>query len=229
MYLRHLQSPVAVLVGKVVLVVLVVALVTTEKEAEASTEHIYKILYEGTQMISASYTFQGRLSKIMCSSTCHQRQVSCWVFTWDLITYDCHLLVNLTALITLAPAPASLLTYYVYTHNHLTYFRTPSSGTWQAGETACQAKGGHLGVPPDSTYAFVLHHLFQADILFMGIKRKGTSTTWLDLDGNPIKQFPAWYPGEPNDLNGNQNILVSWTGLSSDYWDYEIFYGVCSH
>lgn len=103
---------------------------------------------------------------------------------------------------------------------------TQTKADWNQGKLNCDLLGGKMGVPFSTNHAYVLHHVFDADILYIGIRRRTLSSPWLDMDDHEIIPHLDWYDGEPNSLSG-QFYLASWEGLLSDLSDSDSYQALC--
>ncbi|KAG7159558.1 putative C-type lectin fold-like, partial [Homarus americanus] len=173
----------------------------------------FKLLYKGEEMIDATYTYHGYLSRIVCAMKCYQ-ETRCWVYTWDTVSRECQHMNEISSVIKIKSAAVSLYTYYVAgTDNYLMYL-TPLSYTWSQGKVKCEVLGGRMALPSDTSYTLVLHHVFQDTVFFIGMWRaKDNMNVWYDLRGEVIVSHPLWVPGQPDNFVGDEFVVAAVNGV----------------
>merc|ERR1719312_2037232 len=89
-----------------------------------------------------------------------------------------------------------------------------NSMTAAAAQLACQNAGGRLAKAVDhaalSTY---LNANYAGQNFWLGASDVDTEGNWLWFSGGAVDNS-IWYPGEPNNANGNEDCMVWWGGVT---------------
>ena len=95
-----------------------------------------------------------------------------------------------------------------------------SAGNWEMARAAAEGMGGHLvTITSAAENDFVRPMLIDGyfNVYLLGGFRVGNEWHW--VTGEPWG-YANWYPGEPNNANGNEIYLASWVtpGTWNDVW-----------
>ncbi|KAK7014820.1 hypothetical protein SK128_026004 [Halocaridina rubra] len=185
-------------------------------------------IYDGGTKINASYTSRQAFSRACCTAIC-QSIPGCWLFTWDTATVECSIPTTLQSVITTATASPTLQSYYVSSINGKTINKSLMQGSWHQVKTSCELLQGSLYLPPDSSYSFVLHHVFGIGKFWTGMYREASvESLWYSMDGHFVSQRPDWMPGQPNNHMGSQYYTMVVDGYLYDmHYDADTIYGLC--
>nr|XP_045622116.1 uncharacterized protein LOC123772793 [Procambarus clarkii] len=202
-------------VAPLLLKVVLVGCVSGRCLADGSS--IYKLLYPGGSKIIANYTSQGSLSRVRCALKCSQL-TACCVYTWDSISQECQLLEALpTSAVSLTPAGASLETYYKAGQNNRQVTLGKQNTVWRNAKPLCEAMGGRLALPIDYSCRRIIHFIFNAPQLLVGMWRQPLITgVWYDMENHVITTNMAWKPTQPNGVSTDEACIFSEYGLLVD-------------
>ncbi|KAK7021940.1 hypothetical protein SK128_022693 [Halocaridina rubra] len=176
----------------------------------------YKLLYNGGLKINGAYTTYQTPSKASCAAICINKY-GCWVFTWDSSKNDCQLLTVLTTAVQTISATSTIQTYYASNIDGKNIIKTTTTGSWLQGNNTCTSMGGRLFLPPDTTFSYILSHVYNAISFHVGMYRLISDTNvWYNMDGETSFPQPEWLPGEPNNANGAEIYGIIYNGLVAD-------------
>ena len=102
----------------------------------------------------------------------------------------------------------------------------PISVTWDQARSNCLAQGGDLATIEDSTDQSTIQNKFPqwlvgAKGIWIGYNDRVSESSWAWADGTSLS-YTNWYPGEPNDANGEDCVAI-YNGPWNDYpCDYKI-------
>ncbi|KAK7076898.1 hypothetical protein SK128_001713 [Halocaridina rubra] len=185
-------------------------------------------IYDGGTKINVPYTSFQAFSRTICSAIC-QNKSGCWLFTWDTATGECRIQTSIQSVITTLTASPTLQSYYVSSINDKKITKSPLKGNWYQVGKACEGLNGSLYLPPDSSYSFVLHHVFGTGMFWTGMYREfSVESVWYSMEGYVVSQRPDWKPGQPNNYNGTQYCTAVVNGFLLDVdYDEDVLYGLC--
>ncbi|KAK7014427.1 hypothetical protein SK128_009953 [Halocaridina rubra] len=193
---------------------------------KVTSSNFYKILYDGGQKINASFTVTRARSMKRCATICNSWS-QCYVFMWDVTKTECHLLKPLTSLASKVVAPSTLRTYYLTGTKGKKIFKTATAGNWYQMKTACETHGGRLFLPRDNSFAFLLHHVLQSTVMWVGMYRNPANPhLWYRMDGQEAIQKPQWFKSEPSNQPGELYVFLNKGFLEDNLYTYS-YVGVC--
>lgn len=95
---------------------------------------------------------------------------------------------------------------YMGEYNGSRYFCSLSPATWDYAKAICESNGGHLATINDANENDWLHSKLMGAIAWIGLNDKNSEGQfeWADRSNSTYRN---WYPGQPNDYNGNQDVV----------------------
>ncbi|XP_066270700.1 C-type mannose receptor 2-like [Branchiostoma lanceolatum] len=89
--------------------------------------------------------------------------------------------------------------------------------TYDEARQTCAADRGMLAMPKDSGTNTFIHNLGSNGTHWIGLNDLNNEGHWLFEDGKPLGNYSSWGPGEPNDLGGEDCVVVH--GSTHDWID----------
>ncbi|XP_066270603.1 perlucin-like isoform X2 [Branchiostoma lanceolatum] len=82
--------------------------------------------------------------------------------------------------------------------------------TYEVAQKACEAKGAHLAdVKTKDLHNFLVKRIKKKADYWIGAKYINAEGEWKWSDGTAVT-YTNWYPGQPNNLRGNQDCGLMW-------------------
>ncbi len=117
-----------------------------------------------------------------------------------------------------APTPAAQIA-----SGQTVYYRYATPRTWMSAKADCEAMGGRLAIPTNSSENELIRSINGGALVHLGLQQSsgqaGPSDGWLTVEGD-TPTYLNWSPVEPNDgdntEDGAHNCVRMWTGGA---WD----------
>ncbi len=110
---------------------------------------------------------------------------------------------------------------YMGSYNGSSYYCSLEPDTWESAQSVCSANGGYLAcIDSPSENAYLANQLpISAAYIGLNDAWDEGQFTWASC-GEPLN-YTNWYPGQPNNFNGNQDYVEL---LSNGQWNDQYYY-----
>jgi hypothetical protein len=108
---------------------------------------------------------------------------------------------------------------YMGNQNGHRYYKSTSTMTWSQAKEQCEKRGGHLltlNSAEENSYIYSLG----SEQCWIGYTDEASEGTWTWVTGE-TSPYTAWYPGEPNNYNGNEDYAAWISGIGASWIDID--------
>ncbi len=104
---------------------------------------------------------------------------------------------------------------YMGEHNGHYYYCSSAPATWESAKDVCTANGGYLAAINDASENSFLANILTIQSAYIGLSDASTEGVFQWCNNEPVT-YTNWYPGQPNNYNGNQDYVEM---LSDGTWN----------